>query len=284
MISTVAQALAHAREQGLDRLDAQVLLASAVQRPRTWVLAHGEAPLAADAAHAFKLAVARRADGEPLAYIVGEKEFHGLALRVTAHVLVPRPDTETLVDWAVQLLGGELSATPRPQVADLGTGSGAIALALKNACRHADVIATDVSAQALALAQDNAHRLRLDVQWRLGDWWAAVGDRRFHLALSNPPYIAQHDPHLAALRHEPALALTSGPDGLAAIRHIVGHAASHLEPGAWLLIEHGHDQAAAVKRLLTDAGFSGVESRADLAGVWRCSGGRCAISRTPSPE
>jgi len=268
--STLAAALADARTAGLDRLDAQLLLAHVLQRPRSWLLAHDTDLLAPQDAAAFRAAVARRAAGEPLAYITGRKEFHGLSLQVDASVLVPRPDTETLVDWALEHLGAHEAST----VVDLGTGSGAIALALKHARPAAHVHAVDASAAALATARANAARLHLDLRFHHGDWWTAVGGQRFQLAVSNPPYIAEGDPHLAALQAEPVMALTSGADGLDAIRRIVADAPAHLEPGAWLLVEHGHDQADAVAMLLRNAGFDAVCSRQDLAGVNRCTGGR----------
>lgn len=271
---TVAEALALARRLGVERLDAQLLLARALDRPRTWLLAHEDAALGDGPAQRFAAELDRRAAGEPLAYIVGEKEFHGLSLQVGAGVLVPRPDTETLVGWAIELLDGELAATPAPRVLDLGTGSGAIALAVKQACPRAVLAAVDTSEAALAIAIGNGGRLGLQVEWLRGDWWQPLAGRRFDLVLGNPPYIAEDDPHLAALVHEPAIALTSGPDGLDAIRRIVAPAREHLAPGGWLLLEHGHDQAGAVRGLLQAAGLAGARSRPDLAGVMRCSGAR----------
>jgi release factor glutamine methyltransferase len=272
--STVAEALALARQRGVDRLDAQLLLARALGRPRAWLLAHDDASLGDEPARRFESELSRRAAGEPLAYIVGEKEFHGLVLQVDAGVLVPRPDTETLVGWAIELLDGELASVPAPRVLDLGTGSGAIALAVKHACPRAALAAVDASEAALAVASGNGGRLGLQVEWLRGDWWEPLPGRHFDLVLSNPPYIAEGDPHLAALAHEPALALTSGADGLAAIRQIVAQARRHLAPGCWLLLEHGHDQAGAVRELLRDAGLADARSRPDLAGVMRCSGAR----------
>ncbi|HJV96188.1 MAG TPA: peptide chain release factor N(5)-glutamine methyltransferase [Albitalea sp.] len=271
---TVAAALAEARLQAVERLDAQLLLARTMSCTRSWLIAHDDAPLSPVQAGAYRADLARRAAGQPLAYIVGEKEFHGLTLQVDARVLVPRPDTETLVDWALELLRSDFAATTQPEVIDLGTGSGAIALAVKHACPDAQVTALDASADALEVASANAQRLSLAVDLRQSDWWSAVGGRRFHLALSNPPYVAQHDPHLVALTHEPQLALSSGADGLTAIRQIVAAAPEHLHAGGWLLLEHGHDQASAVQALLAEAGFARVQSRHDLAGIVRCSGGQ----------
>jgi len=272
-MSSVSDALAAARACGVDRLDAQLLLAATLQRSRAWLIAHDDAALSDAQASAYAVAVQRRASGEPLAYLLGEKEFHGLSLQVGPDVLVPRPDTETLVEWALGLLDGDFAALQQPRVVDLGTGSGAIALALKHRVSRAEVAAVDASEAALTVARANGERLALPVEWRHGDWWGAVPGRRFDLAVSNPPYIAEGDAHLAALTHEPAMALTSGPDGLDAIRRIVAGAAEQLAPDAWLLLEHGHDQAARVAALLAAAGFELVQSRKDLAGVVRCTGG-----------
>ena len=271
---SVADALAAARAAGVDRLDAQMLLAHLLARPRSWLVAHDDARLDAVQAAALHAAVARRVAGEPLAYLLGEKEFHGLVFEVNADVLVPRPDTEVLVEWALELLRGGFAGNAVPRVVDLGTGSGAVALAVKHAHPAARVLATDVSPAALGVARRNARRLGLDVPMRAGSWWAAIAGQRFHLGLSNPPYIAGGDAHLAALQHEPTLALTPGGDGLGALREIVRGAPAHLEVGGWLLLEHGHDQASAVRAMLQERGFDAVGSRADLAGHARCSGGR----------
>ena len=275
MPGTVAQALATARALGIDRLDAQLLLGAALDRPRSWVIAHAEQALDAVSAARFGALCLRRADGEPLAYLLGEKEFHGLTLRVDPAVLVPRPDTETLVGWALERLP---AAPAAPAVADLGTGSGAIALALAHARPAARVCAVDLSAEALDVARDNGRRLGLQVEWLQGDWWDAVAGRRFDLVASNPPYIAGDDPHLPALRHEPRLALTPGGDGLAALRLLVAGAARHLHPGGWLLLEHGHDQAPTVRSLMQAHGLCEVSTRLDLAGHPRCSGGQLSRS------
>ena len=275
-MNSVAQALATARALGLDRLDAQLLLSDALARPRSWLLAHGEHPIDPALALRFEAHCARRADGEPVAYLLGEKEFHGLRLKVDRAVLVPRPDTETLVDWALELLA---AAPARPAVADLGTGSGAIALALAHARPHARVCAVDVSLAALAVARANGRQLGLDVEWLHSDWWSALAGRRFDMVVSNPPYIAADDPHLPALRHEPGLALTPGGDGLDALRTLIACAPAHLRPQGWLLVEHGHDQAEAVRELLKRWGFTATTSRNDLAGRPRCSAGQ----RSPHP-
>ena len=271
---TLAEALREAGLRGLARLDAQLLLLHALQRPlhdRAWLLAHDTDALDADGAARFEAAQVRRAAGEPVAYIVGEKEFHGLTLRVDPRVLVPRPDTETLVEWALAAL------PPGGTVLDLGTGSGAIALALQQARPDAHVTATDRSADALAVARDNAGRLDLPVRFVQADWLQGL-DGQYDLIVSNPPYIATHDPHLAQLVHEPIQALTAGADGLDDLRHIVAMAGARLRDGGWLLLEHGYDQASAVCALLAQHGFEQVGSRTDLAGIARCSGGRRPIA------
>ena len=271
---TVAQALRATAALGVDRLDAQLLLLHALGRPvheRAWLLAHDGDALSADAWPVLAASCTRRLAGEPIAYLLGEKEFHGLPLQVDARVLVPRPDTETLVDWALDVLRGR----DRPTVLDLGTGSGAIALALQHARPDAVVDAVDASAEALAVARGNAQRLGLAVRFAQADWLAGAASG-YDLIVSNPPYIAAGDPHLPSLAHEPSSALVSGADGLDDIRRIVGDAAPHLSSGGWLLLEHGHDQAAAVRALLADAGFEAVQSRPDLAGIERCSGARRA--------
>jgi release factor glutamine methyltransferase len=240
------------------------------------LLAHDESVLETADEAAFRAGIAERAAGVPLAYVIGEREFCGLALHVSPAVLVPRPETEGLVEWALQWLDGEAARRPAPAVADLGTGSGAIALALKQRCPRAALTATDASPDALAVAAANGQRLGIDVEWRLGDWWQAVAGRRFDLVLANPPYVAGDDPHLAALQHEPRGALTPEGDGLDALRRIVGGATAHLHAGGALLLEHGHDQADAVQALLRDAGFTGIGTRTDLAGLARCTGGSLA--------
>ena len=279
LLQTPAQALAGAATLGVDRLDAQLLLLHALGRSphdRAWLLAHDADPLQPAAAAVFVQACTRRAAGEPAAYLLGEKEFHGLRLHVDARVLVPRPDTETLVDWALEVL----ASTHTPAVLDLGTGSGAIALALQHARPDAQVDAADCSADALAVARANAQQLALPVQFFESDWLAGAAQfrhRAYDLIVSNPPYIALHDPHLTALRHEPIGALVSGVDGLDDLRRIARAAPDHLRERGWLLLEHGHDQGAAVRRLLAARGFSAVQSHHDLAGIERCSGGQWTV-------
>ncbi|PIT79124.1 peptide chain release factor N(5)-glutamine methyltransferase [Limnohabitans sp. JirII-31] len=271
--ANVQSALTWAQQQGVTRLEAQMLLLHSVGRDlhdRVWLLSHDTETLDPLAHLAFQAQVARRLAHVPLAYITGQKEFFGLSLQVDARVLDPRADTEVLVEWALSCLAD----IPSPQVVDLGTGSGAIALALKHSRSEAQVWAVDLSADALAVAQANADRLALSITWRQGAWCAPLGEAQFDAIVSNPPYVADHDPHLEHLQHEPLQALTSGHDGLNDIRQIVQQARAHLRPGGWLLMEHGFDQALAVHDLLLNAGFEQVQSRPDLAGILRCTGGR----------
>lgn len=267
---TIAQALARAATCGVDRLDAHLLLGHVLARSRTWLLAHDTDLLAPDTQARYLALLARRAEGEPAAYLLGDKEFFGLSLRVTPDTLIPRPDTETLVHWALEHL-----PTDQPRrVLDLGTGSGAIALALAHERPQADVTAVDASAGALQVALDNAAALGLRLRGRLGSWFAPVAGERFDLIVSNPPYIAEGDPHMAALRFEPESALTAGPDGLDDLRLIVAQAPDHLPPGGWLLLEHGYDQAEAVQTLMRQRGFVEVSTRFDLGQQARCTGAR----------
>ncbi len=270
---TVAQAAAWAQTLGLPRLDVQVLLLHALSRAlhdRAWLLAHGDDLLDTTAQTTFAAHAQRRLNTEPVAYITGQKEFFGLTLHVDHRVLDPRADTETLVEWALSCLAD----TPSPDVMDLGTGSGAIALSLKHTRPDAQVCAVDASADALAVASANAERLALPVDFHHGSWLAPLNGRTFDAIVSNPPYVASDDAHLAALKHEPLSALASGVDGLDDIRTIVRQAAQHLKPNGWLLLEHGYDQAHAVQTLLGNQGFVNVQSRHDLAGILRCTGGQ----------
>ncbi len=275
---TLVQALSQAQSLGLERLDAQLLLLHAMGRPtaqRAWLLAHDADDLPAAAQAILNACVQRRAGGEPLAYITGHKEFFGLDLLVDARVLIPRPDTETLVEWALEVLPAQTPAAEPARVLDLGSGSGAIALALKATRADLQLSAVDVSEDALSVARENAKRLKLEIDFQQGSWLSGVREK-YHAIVSNPPYVAAHDPHLEALRHEPAQALSAGADGLQDIRQIITAASSHLRPGGWLLLEHGFNQAAAVRELLQLAGFVNVQSRRDLSGIERCSGGRTA--------
>lgn len=269
--ANVACALESARRSLTPRegaaLDAQLLLAHALERSRAWLLAHADAPLDAAAQARFAALLARRVAGEPLAYITGQKEFWSLVLHVSPAVLVPRPETELLVERALALLPAAAA-----RVADLGTGSGAIALALASERPGWQVTATDQSEAALAVASGNARALGLpDIRFLAGDWYAPLAGERFDLLASNPPYIAESDPALRdlALQHEPRAALGSGVGGLDALEQIIAGAARHLVPRGWLLLEHGAGQAAAVARMLVAQGFTHVRCHADLAGLPR---------------
>ena len=273
-MTTLRSALQDLQAQGLERLDAQMLVLLALARDpndRAWLLGHDTDSLPSAAADRLAALSERRLRGEPMAYLHGEKAFFGLNLQVDARVLVPRPDTETLVQWALDTL-----PTPPllPRFLDLGTGSGAIALAVKSSRPDAQVSATDASADALEVAQANAKRLGLAVSFQHGSWLQAVPGERFDVIASNPPYIEECDDHLPALAFEPITALTAGADGLADLRTIIATAPKALAPGGWLLLEHGHGQSKAVRSLLADQGFEQVVSRTDLAGIERCSGGR----------
>ena len=269
---TLQQALSTALAQGLTRIDAQMLLLHVLGRAshdRAWLITHDTDTLPPATAAQFGALCQRRRAGTPVAYLTGRKAFYGLELQVDERVLDPRPDTETLVDWALEVLAHQ----PAPRVVDLGTGSGAIALALQQQRPDAQVLAVDASQDALAVAQANATRLGLPVQFQHGHWLQGMAGG-FAAIVSNPPYIAATDSHLAALTHEPLSALASGADGLDDLRSIIAQAPAHLAPGGWLLLEHGHDQAEAIAALLQQAGLAQVQSRKDLAGIVRCSGGQ----------
>ncbi|MGQ3052871.1 MAG: peptide chain release factor N(5)-glutamine methyltransferase [Roseateles sp.] len=263
---TVDEALALAHRLGVERSDAQTLIGHLTGHDRAWLITHGDS-----SAPGAEQAVRRLATGAPLAHLTGWQPFHGLMLQVTPATLIPRPDTETLVDWALELLADRPG---QPSVVDLGTGSGAIALAIKAACPRAKVTAVDFSADALTVARANGDRLGLPVDWHHGSWFAPLAGRHFDLIVSNPPYIAGDDPHLPALRHEPSTALTPGGDGLAHLRTLIDAAPQHLNQGGWLLLEHGWDQADTVAERLGTRGFSQVQLRRDLADRPRASGGR----------
>ena len=270
MTPTVQQALA---QSGLVPVDAQVLLAHAAGHNRAWLVAHRDDVLAPDVAATFHALAGRRRSGEPVAYLTGIREFWGLPLAVTADVLIPRPETETLVELALEWL-----PSGRPvRVLDLGTGSGAIALALGRQRPLAQVVGTDASAAALAVARANGQRLALaNVLFVAANWYDGVAASDWDMIVSNPPYIALGDPHLTEgdLRFEPSAALASGVDGLAALRTIVAGAPARLAPGGALIVEHGYDQSEAVQALLLAAGFGGITVRRDLAGIARVAGGR----------
>lgn len=256
----------------LDALENRILLCHALGLSRVGLITQSERALTEEEAGRLSALVQRRLDGEPIAYIVGEREFFGLPFKVSPAVLIPRPDTELIVELALERLpqGGRML--------DMGTGSGAIAVACAHSRRDAGVTALDLSEDALEVARANAAANGVQVRFLRSDWFGAVGDERFALIASNPPYIASHDEHLSQgdLRFEPAGALTDHADGLSALRTIVDGAPAHLLPGGWLLLEHGYDQAEAVRALLAARGFAEVQSWRDLPGIERVSGGRLA--------
>jgi release factor glutamine methyltransferase len=269
---TVGEAVARS---GLVRLDAQVLLAHALGVDRAWLVAHASERCPAKRCAAFAELAARRRAGEPVAYLTGVREFWGLPLAVDARVLIPRPETETLVEQALAVLPADREAL----VLDLGTGSGAIALAIAHARPRAVVVASDNSGDALACACGNAERLKLaNVRLLQSDWYDALPSQRtgFDLIASNPPYVAVGDPHLGEgdVRFEPMAALRAGADGLDALRIVVRGAPSRLVPGGTLVVEHGFDQAAAVRALMVEVGFADVGTARDLAGRERVTRGR----------
>jgi release factor glutamine methyltransferase len=272
-VAEVRQVLAEAASQLGDRLEAELLLVHVLDKPRSWLIAHADDAL--DAAHEADYAalVDRRRNGEPVAYITGRRGFWSFDLEVTPATLIPRPETELLVELALD----KLPAKRASRIADLGTGSGAVALAVARECPRAQVVATDASAQALAVARRNAERLGIaNVMFMQGDWLAPLADQRFDVIVSNPPYIEADDPHLAQgdLRFEPASALASGHDGLDDIRRIVADARNHLEAGGWLMMEHGWNQGEAVRAVLEAAGYREVFTTRDLEERDRVSGGR----------
>jgi release factor glutamine methyltransferase len=255
------------------RLDAEVLLGSLLGTTRSGLMLRGEEALGADHGRAYRDLIVRRASGEPVAYLTGKREFWSLPLKVTPAVLVPRPETELLVEHALELLPPEEGVAAA--VLDLGTGSGAIAIAVASERRRARVVGIDISEAALRVARDNADALGLTrIDWRLGSWFAAVPDERFDIILSNPPYIAADDAALTALHAEPGVALIGGPTGIEQLASIIGAAPSHLRPGGWLLTEHGADQAREVAALFESHRFQQVHSHEDYSGLLRITRGQ----------
>lgn len=273
--ASLGEALARARGR-IAQGDARILLREASGASTAQLVAFPERALAPDAAARFINWLERRAAGEPVAHILGEREFYGRSFRVTAATLIPRPDTELLVELAVARLGG----LTQPRVLDLGTGTGAVAVSIALEAPHSRLSAGDFSDAALQVARHNAQALGASVDFRSGSWFGPFAGECFDCIVSNPPYIADADPHLAQgdLRFEPLSALASGADGLDDIRQIIDGAHAHLAPGGWLLLEHGYDQAAAVRELLVQAGFQAVESWRDLAGIERVSGGQIPLA------
>ena len=270
MTQTIAQALLAA---ALDASDARVLMRHALAVDAVYLVAHDRDVLTPAQCSAFDALVVRRRAGEPVAYITAMREFFGLEFQVAPAVLIPRPETDLLVEWALE----HIAPAAQPRVLDLGTGSGCIALSLAHERPRAQLCAVDCSEAALDVARSNAQRHRIgNVTFLHSDWFAALGTQRFDCIVSNPPYIAAGDAHLAQgdLRFEPAGALSSGKDGLDAIRLIVTAAPQYLQAGGWLVFEHGYDQAARCRARLEAAGFTQVFSHCDLAGIERISGGR----------
>lgn len=252
-------------------LDAGLLLAHVLDKPHSYLFGHPDDPLPAEPRSRFETLIARRRAGEPVAYLIGSRGFWTLDLAVSEAVLVPRPETETLVETALARLPADAGA----RVADLGTGSGAVALALASERPAWRVVATDSADAALAVARDNAARLGLThVEFRAGDWYAPLAGERFDLLVSNPPYVAEDDSHLADLAHEPRAALVAKDNGLACLRRLVEGAPAHLAPGGWLLLEHGHEQDYFVRRMMTRAGLLDVATEPDLGGRPRVTFGR----------
>ncbi|MBL8439211.1 MAG: peptide chain release factor N(5)-glutamine methyltransferase [Zoogloeaceae bacterium] len=278
-LRTVSESLAWARA-AIGAVDARVLLCHVTGWNAAALIARGDRALSAPLAVRFEALVARRQQGEPVAYLTGEREFYGRLFRVTPAVLIPRPETELLVELAL----GQRGAYRQPRVLDLGTGSGILAITLALEWPESTVCAVDCARDALWVAMANAARLGASVSFIESDWFANMGADRFDLILANPPYVAQNDAHLQAgdVRFEPQGALASGPQGLDALGQIIADAPAFLEEGGWLMLEHGYDQAAAVRSRLVDAGFVDVESWKDLAGTERVSGGR-RLRREPLP-
>lgn len=255
------------------RIEAHLLLQRAFLVNRAWLISHAEDLAKPDQQQVFEALLQRRLNGEPIAHILGEREFFGLNLKVTADTLIPRPDTETLVEAALEII----PKTTQFQVLDLGTGTGAIALAIAKHCPNVHVTAVDFSSNALNIARENATNLAIsNVTFIQSDWFSALDHQRFDMSVSNPPYIAENDTHLSQgdVRFEPKSALTSGADGLDDIRHIIARAPHHLKPNGWLLLEHGYNQANAVAALLQQSHFNQIGHALDLAGIQRVTFGQ----------
>lgn len=267
----IATALAWARAR-IGVVDARVLLRHVLGCPSAHLAAHPERPLDEEQWCLYCALVEARVNGEPVAYLTGEREFFGRSFLVSPAVLIPRPETELLVELTLAHGG----AHPRPRILDLGTGSGAIAITLALELDGAEITAVDAAREALWVAMGNAARLGASVSFMQGSWFEGLAGERYQLIVSNPPYVAAGDPHLSQgdVRFEPRSALAAGAEGLDDLQHIVAAAPVHLDDDGWLLLEHGYDQAAAVRGLLTDAGFSAINSWADLAGIERVTGGR----------
>lgn len=254
------------------RMEAQLLLQHAFYVNRAWLISHAEDLATPEQQQVFEALLQRRLNGEPIAHILGSREFYGLPLKVTADTLIPRPDTETLVEASLE----KIPKTTQAQVLDLGTGTGAIALAIAKHCPQAHVTAVDFSENTLSVAHENAEKLAIpNVSFLHSDWFSALNNQQFDVIVSNPPYIAENDPHLSQgdVRFEPKSALTSGADGLDDIRQIIASAPQYLRPNGWLMLEHGYDQAQEVAELLAQVQFCQIGHRLDLAGIQRVTFG-----------
>lgn len=273
---TIAQALATAC-RSIDPADARLLLEYVLHVNHAFLLTHPEQLLTGQQSATFSQLIQERAKGLPVAYLIGERPFYDLTFQVTNAVLIPRPETELLAEWALQLIPADRSR----RILDLGTGSGAIAITIAKHRPQSHVVAVDLSADAIAVAQRNAEALGVThLQLIAGNWFDELSREKFDLIVSNPPYVAEHDPHLQQgdLRFEPKMALSAGDDGLACIDHIIAAAPGHLATDGWLLLEHGYDQVQACRELLQQAGFNNICSKPDLAGIMRVSGGQLNFS------
>ena len=278
-MSTIKRALAEAQNQLSSladisaKLESEILLAYVIQKPRSYLYTWPELALESHQLTQFQSLIERRSFGEPVAYITGQREFWGLPLKVSPATLIPRPETERLVEIALQ----HIPENEPWQIADLGTGRGALALAIASERPRCQVIATDISGDALRIAEQNRDNLQLGkVRFVQGRWFEPLSDIRFNLVVSNPPYVAEKDPHLLEgdLRFEPQQALSSGPDGLDAIREILGTAKTHIKPGAWLILEHGYDQGNGVIALFEQHGFDHIICYPDYAERERATAGQ----------
>jgi release factor glutamine methyltransferase len=269
MAITIAEAL---RMAGIDPADARALLRAALQVSDAQLATHPEQALTGAERDRYLSWIERRRAGEPVAYLIGRREFYSLAFKVTPAVLIPRPETELLVERALELIPADAAV----RVLDLATGSGCVAIAIAKHHPRVEVTATDISPAALAVARENAASHGVKIEFIESDWFAALSDRRFGLIIANPPYVAAGDPHLAAgdLRFEPRAALAAGPQGLDCIEIIAEQAPHQLAPRGWLLLEHGHNQGACVRTLLTAAGYGAIATSRDLAGIERVTVGR----------
>lgn len=279
----IYEALDWAKSLGIDVFDRQVILLHCLGQlnyNKAFLISHDHDIITQQQIDDYKALIHRCQRGEPVAYLTGYKEFYGLEFKVTPATLIPRPDTETLVQWAIDTVDAKKHQTVN--ILDLGTGSGCIAISLKNALPTSQVWATDISPQALEVAKVNAAAHTVadapNIHFRLGSWFEALepgeNQLKFDLIVSNPPYIAEYDPHLAALQYEPYSALVGGASGLSAYTQILRSAPKHLHPEGWILFEHGYNQGEEIRRLFEEFGFESIQSRNDLAGICRCTGGR----------